>query len=152
LLVRCAARGKRVAGIQAFVVEVEAESAMPFVGAWLREDFDSTPTWKLILRRKRIVVDANFANRFFGWNLTVRESVDFYLRLFAALRIDGTSHGLQRREKCLWIVRQCFEVASAQDDGVRVVVGISADVAIIDRDLLLFERYFELRGIRARAR
>src|SRR5688572_32102281 len=94
LLMRRAARRVGVPRVQALVVEIEAERAVPFVGAGLREDLDAAPARKLKLRGKRIVVDAYLANRFLRRNLAVRETVDFDFR--ATLRIGRAGKRLQR--------------------------------------------------------
>src|SRR6185369_3417544 len=79
LLIRRANTRKRIARVERFVGEVITETAVPLVGARLREDLDAAETRKLVLRRKRIVVDAYFADGFFRRYLTVGETVDFDL-------------------------------------------------------------------------
>ncbi len=118
---------------------------MPLVSARSREDLDAIPARKLILSRKGIVVDANFADRFLRRDLAVRETIDFDLCVAAGFGIGWSSHRLQRRGECLWIVRERFEIATAQHEGVLIVVRIGADVSIVYGDLLVFEGHFELR-------
>ncbi len=112
---------------------------MPLVRAWLRKDLDATVTWKLILGRERVLIDADLADRFLGWNLSVREPIDFYL--CPVFSFSWSGHRLQRSGKRLRIVGQCFEIASAQNYRARIVLGIGTDIPVVDCHLLFFQSH-----------
>src|SRR5271157_4533218 len=55
--------------VESRVIPVDKELAMKFVSARLRQDFDPAITQHIVLRGKRILVDANFADGGFGGQL-----------------------------------------------------------------------------------
>ena len=86
---------------------------MPLIGARLREDLDAVPSRKLVLSRKGIIVDANFANCFLRRDLPVREAIDFDLCVSASFWIGRSSHCLKRSGEGLWIVENVFQAGYA---------------------------------------
>ena len=62
---------------------------MQLVGAGLGEDLDASETRLIVLRRKRVLVDADLADIFFGRKLAVAESINVNLPAIWAYR--GTS-------------------------------------------------------------
>src|SRR5579862_646747 len=76
-------------GVECRIVAIGKNLAVEFVGARLGEDFNSSITESVVLRRKRILVDANFANRRLGWNLTAGETIDINLSAVRPGRRSG---------------------------------------------------------------
>src|SRR6266404_8648859 len=74
-------RGARkwIARVQAGGIAVNHELAVEFVGTGLGKHFNSSEAEVIVFRGKWILIDANFTNGRFGWQLTARETVDINL-------------------------------------------------------------------------
>src|SRR6185312_482775 len=103
-----AATEERVGGVERFGVALGAERAVELVGAGLGEDLDAAVTELVVLRRERVLVDADFADRRLGRKLAAGEAVDVNLSAVGACGWAGESGKL--RGKFIGIVRQRLEV------------------------------------------
>jgi hypothetical protein len=75
--------------LNARVVAVHHKHAMELVGAGLGEDFDAPVAQLVVLRRKGILVDADFADRRFWRKLAAGESIDIDLPAVRSSRRTG---------------------------------------------------------------
>ena len=101
-LKRRATRRKRIARVETLVGEIERRAASELVGSGARQDVD-TARRLIVLSRKRILVDANLANRIFRRKTPAGETVDEYLSAVWSNR--WTSQGLQRCRELVRIER-----------------------------------------------
>ena len=69
-------RRVRIARVPFVIGEVIAYGAPELVGPWLGEDLDTAEAQLVVLRRKRVLVDADLANRFLGRQFAATEPVD----------------------------------------------------------------------------
>ncbi len=111
---------------------------MELVGAGFGEDFDAPVAQFVVLRRKGVLVDADFADRRFWRKLPAGESIDINLPAAGACRRTG-----QRIEFVLQfvgIVGERIEIFALDDDGSGVAVRTGADAGGIALylNLLLF--------------
>ena len=98
---------------------------MIFVSSGLGEDFNAAVAELVILRRKGILVDADFANRRLGGKLTGGKSVDIHLSAVRTRRRPGQR--LQIGLKLIRIVGQCLELLAGDRDRAGVVRGVYID-------------------------
>ena len=82
-------RGKGVARIEGGVISGGEKLAMKFVRARLGQDLDPPITQRIVLRGKRILVDANFADGRFGRQFTASKSVNVDLAAVGSRRRSG---------------------------------------------------------------
>src|SRR5437868_4354671 len=94
LLIRRPPRSKRIARVKALVVEIETGPAVKLLRAGLRKNLNPAPARIFVLSRVRVLVDANFTDRFLGRDAAVRKSVYRHLRCVFSLSWSG--HRLQR--------------------------------------------------------
>src|SRR6202034_1012908 len=88
-------------------------------------DFDAAVTQLVVLGRKRILVNADFANRGLGRKLAGGETVDIHLAAVRSRR--GAGQGLQVGQQFVGIVGQSFEFLAGNGDGAGVAGGIHVD-------------------------
>ena len=87
---------------------------MIFVAAWFRKHFNAPVTKFVVLRGKRILVDADFADRRLGRELSASKSVDVNL---AAIRAGRRAcQRLQFGLQLVGIVRERFEVLTLDNE------------------------------------
>ncbi len=125
---------ERVAGVEAFVIEIKARPAVKLVRARLGINLNPAPAWIFILCRIRILIDAYFTDCFLGRNLAVRKAIDFHLRTILTLGWAGQR--LQRRGECFGLVGQGLQLPFAKNHSVGISVGIGANSFVIDGDRL----------------
>ena len=124
---------------------------MKLVGAWLGEDFDSSVTELVVFGGKRILIDANLANRRLGRKLSGCESIDIKLPAIGPGRRPGQR--FQVRLQLIRIVGQRFQILAAEHDRARIIRGVDVERRSfrLHVDLLLFyvdvERYVKLRDL-----
>ncbi len=75
---------KRIRRIECRVIAAGEDLAVKFVGARLGEDLDAPIAQLVVFGGKGILVDANFANGFFGRKLAGRKAVDIKLSAVGA--------------------------------------------------------------------
>ena len=93
--------------VEAGIVSVAKNLAVKFIGAGLGEDFDPTVAQFVVFGGKRILVDADFANRRLGRKLARGETVDIHL---SAVRSGGGSgQSLQIGLQFVGIIGQSFQ-------------------------------------------
>ena len=103
---------QRILGVELRCVSIDLEVAMHLVRTRLCEDLDASIAQLVVLRRKRILVDANLTNRRLRRQLPARESVHVDL---PAVRSRGWSR--QRRQfarQLIRIIRQRIQVLPRQ--------------------------------------
>ena len=116
---------------------------MELVGAGLGEDFDAPVAQLVVLRRKWVLVDADFADRRFWRKLAAGKSIDIDLPAVGACRRTG-----QRIEfvlQLVGIVGKRIQILALDDDGSRVAVRTGADTGgvALYLNLLLFHRQLQ---------
>jgi hypothetical protein len=117
-------RRVRIPGIPECVAEIPLSGAPVLIEAGLREDFDPAISQLVVLRRERILIDANFTDGLLGRQLPAAESID---EDGSAIGTGGgTGKRLQIRREIIRIVRQGIEVGSAQHQGARITRRIRA--------------------------
>ena len=92
---------------------------MPLVGAGLCENLDAAVADLVVLRRKRILIDANFADGSLGRKLAGCEAVNVKLPAVGPCRRAG--QGLEVRLQFVRVVGKSVEFLSGDDDGARVI-------------------------------
>jgi hypothetical protein len=95
-------RGVRVTRVPEIVREIVAHRGVEFLRTGLGEDLDPAEAQLVELRRERILVDANLADRFLGRKLAATESVDENLAAIRPSRRPG-----QREQVCLQGRQDC---------------------------------------------
>ena len=113
---------------------------MKLVCAGLGEDFDAAVAELVVLGRKRILVDADLADRFLRGELASAESIDEDCATAGSGRRAGERQ--QVRLEILGIVGQRLQIGAAQHQRARVVRGVGGDgrPGIIPHDYLLRRR------------
>ena len=86
VVARLGAAGKRIFGIERGIVALQLRAAVPLVGSRLGENFDAAVAELVVFGRKRILIDADFADRGFWRELAGGEAINIYL---AAVRTGG---------------------------------------------------------------
>src|SRR5882724_2966332 len=66
----------RVARVPKLISEVEVDRALELICSGLRENLDSAKTELVVFRSERILVDANFANRFLRRKLAAAKTIN----------------------------------------------------------------------------
>ena len=113
-----------IAGVEYAVIALEEELTVQLVGSGLGEDFDAAVAEAIVLCRKWILVDTDFANRRFRRKLSAGKTVDEDL---AAVGSGGrTGESLQFAGEFVGIVGEGIEVLALEDDGVGVAGGFDA--------------------------
>src|SRR5258708_5399697 len=107
---------------------------MPLVRPRLGENFNAAIAELVIFRRKRILVDANFANRSFGRERATGEAVNIYLASVGSGR--RASQRLQVRLQFIGVIGERFEVFSPKDD--HTVIILYFDVYVLRRIIILY--------------
>ena len=135
---------KRIARIERVVIEAGGYLPAQFVHAGLGKDLDASVADVIVLGRKRIRIDANFANRRLGGQRSAAEPVDVDLATIGPGR--GARQRLQVVLQLVGIVGKRIQVGALQRQSTRVLVRAHFDVAaiVVDRYLLRRARYAEL--------
>ena len=111
---------------------------MILIRARLGENLNTPVAQFVVLGRKWVLVDANFANRGLGWKLPAGKSVDVDL---PAVGPGGrASQRFQILLQFIGIVRQSFEILALDYDGAGVIrcVGAYAYALILNFQLFFF--------------
>src|SRR5215469_324409 len=82
-------RQEWIGGIKNRVVDVEKELAMQLVSAGLGEDFNSAISKLVVLRRKRVLINTNLADRRFRGQLPAGEPINVDLASVRSGRRTG---------------------------------------------------------------
>src|ERR1019366_6288092 len=86
-----------IARVHSRTVSLDRELSVKLIRAGLGEDFDSSVAQLVVFGGKRILVDANLANRFFRRKLSGRKSIDVNLPAAGACRRYGQRFQVLRR-------------------------------------------------------
>ncbi len=133
--------GEGIGRVEGRVIAIDHELAVKFVGAGLGKDFNAAVTQLVVFGRKRILVDANLANRGLGGKLAGGETVDVHLAAIRSRR--GPGQGLQVGQQFVGIVGQSFELLAGDGDGSCVALGIDVDRGRGVGNLYLLRLHFD---------
>src|SRR5271157_1460551 len=109
---------------------------MVLVRARLSENLDSSVAQFVVFGRKRILIDADLANRRLRRKLAAGESVDVDLAAVGPGRRSGQR--LQVLLQLIGIVRERFKVLAGENDGTGIASGVDVDLRCFFLDVDLF--------------
>ena len=110
---------ERVTRVEIGRVAIHHELSMQLICARLCKDLDTSITQLIVFRRKRILVQPDFANRSLGRQLPGREPINVHL---PATRPSGwPRQRFKFRLQLIRIVRERLQVFPLYHDGARVV-------------------------------
>src|SRR5579863_965048 len=115
---RCLLRCIRVPRIPYAVSEIVIPGAMELVPTRPGKDFNPSVAQFVVLGRKRVLIDSDFADRFFGRQLAAAESVD--VNRSAARPGRGSGESLEVSRQVLWTISEGLKVAAPKHEGTGV--------------------------------
>ncbi len=127
---------ERVPRVKRRTIPGHKKLAVKLVGARLGENFDPSVTDFVVLRGKRILIDADFADGSFGRERPGRKAV--YVNLAAVGARGRAGKGLQFGLQLIGIVGERFEVLALHDHHTGVVGRSNIDLGGGIRDFHLF--------------
>src|SRR5215469_12776436 len=90
-------RGQRISGVELRGIAVHLQVAVQLVGSGLGEDFDTAIAEAIVLRRERVLVDANLADGGLRRKLSAGEAVNVNLSAVGSGRRPGQRGELARQ-------------------------------------------------------
>ena len=129
-------------------IAVDLKVAVVGIGAGLGEDLDTAVADAVVLGRKGVLVDADFADGGLWWKLAAGEAVDVDLAAVGAG--GGTGERGEFAGKLVWIIGKGIQILALNDGRVRVRIGVNGErngVRIhVDHDFLLADLQLCVNG------
>src|SRR5581483_790086 len=120
------------------VISINEQVAVILVGPRFGENFYSAVAQLVVLRGKRILINANFANRRLGGKLAASETINVDLATIRSCR--RPSQSLEILLQFVRIIRQGIEILSLEDNRTCIVGGARVHA----RGLVLYIELFVL--------